>query len=269
MNSCILNYIKSTTGRCWKTDRSRCWGWESTLIFFEGTTLHTWKHSWSCLGKIIAYFERPDWNEVAKVLKGHQCVMGALPLHCSSAEPCESGGSCQAHGGSVWRHWVHPVICPVFTSQRSESRKPDGSYRGVKKDWLNKYQTVKITSPSAGDFWVSVSQGTWVSESMSQGESKGQHFDSCRCRGGRGTVPVIGPISQPVPLIARGDCPPERSPPWSGTERSKKNCPRGTDQETRSGGQFFHMEPISGTVPSLGWGAVKGTVPPAWVWKIM
>ena len=25
------------------------------------------------------------------------------------------------------------------------------------------------------------------------------------------TVPVIGPISQPVPLIARGDCPPDRS----------------------------------------------------------
>ncbi len=50
------------------------------LIFFEGD--HT-PHLETFLdlpkGKIIAYFERPDWNEVAKVLKGHQCAMGALP----------------------------------------------------------------------------------------------------------------------------------------------------------------------------------------------
>ena len=37
-------------------------------------------------------------------------------------------------------------------------------------------------------------------------------------RSRRGTVPVIGPIGQPVPLIARGDSPPDRarSPNLSG-----------------------------------------------------
>lgn len=49
------------------------------LILFEGD--HT-PHLETILdlpkGKIIACFERPDWNKVAEIVKGHQCVMGGL-----------------------------------------------------------------------------------------------------------------------------------------------------------------------------------------------
>lgn len=49
------------------------------LVLFEGD--HT-PHLETLLdlpkGKIIACFERPDWNKVAEIVKGHQCVMGGL-----------------------------------------------------------------------------------------------------------------------------------------------------------------------------------------------
>ncbi len=50
------------------------------LIFFEGDHTH---HLETILeipkGKIIAYFERPNWEKVAEVVGGHQCVMGGVP----------------------------------------------------------------------------------------------------------------------------------------------------------------------------------------------
>ncbi len=50
------------------------------LVFFEGDHTH---HLETLLeipkGKIIAYFERPDWEKVAEVVGGHQCVMGGMP----------------------------------------------------------------------------------------------------------------------------------------------------------------------------------------------
>lgn len=48
-------------------------------IFFEGDHTH---HLETLLevpkGKIIAHFERPDWDRVAEIVGGHQCVMGGL-----------------------------------------------------------------------------------------------------------------------------------------------------------------------------------------------
>ncbi len=49
-------------------------------VFCEGDHTH---HLETLLdvpqGKIIAYFERPDWNKVSEIVGGHQCVMGGLP----------------------------------------------------------------------------------------------------------------------------------------------------------------------------------------------
>lgn len=49
-------------------------------IFFEGDqTPHLETLLELPRGKIIAHFERPDWNKVAETVGGHQCVMGGLP----------------------------------------------------------------------------------------------------------------------------------------------------------------------------------------------
>ncbi|HZK18073.1 MAG TPA: uroporphyrinogen decarboxylase family protein [Clostridia bacterium] len=50
------------------------------LVFFEGDHTH---HLETLLeipkGKMIAYFERPNWEKVAEIVGGHQCVMGGVP----------------------------------------------------------------------------------------------------------------------------------------------------------------------------------------------